>query len=105
MTYHDVAFNALGDPTRRAIFERLGRGPMAVVEIAQWLPVTRPAVSQHLKVLFKAGLVTAHRSGARRLYQIDPKGVSAMRDYLDGMWDAALHAFKLAAESEGKKRK
>jgi DNA-binding transcriptional ArsR family regulator len=105
MTNLERAFNALGDPTRRQIFERLGGGPLAVVDVAKRLPVTRPAVSQHLKVLMDAGLVTVHREGTRNLYQIDPKGVLAMRDYLDGMWDAALHAFKHAAENERKKQK
>jgi len=102
VAYHDRAFEALGDSTRRTIFERLGRGPMAVVDVAHDLPVSRPAVSQHLKILMNAGLVTVHRRGARNLYQMDPKGISAMRDYLDGMWDAVLHAFKVVAESEAK---
>lgn len=105
MANYKKAFNALGDPTRRMIFERLAKGPTAVVEVAKHVPVTRPAVSQHLRVLMEAGLVVLHQIGTRNLYQIDPKGVLAMRDYLDGMWDAALNAFKLAAETEGRKGK
>jgi len=92
------AFAALGDPTRRAVFERLARGPRAVGEIARGLPVTRPAVSQHLKVLKDAGLVRERREGTRRLYSINPSGVAAMRDYLDQFWNRALAAFKVAAE-------
>lgn len=105
MTYANDAFTALGDPTRRMIFERLAQGPLAVVDIAEKLPVTRPAVSQHLKVLLEAGLVSVHRQQTRRFYQIDPKGVLAMREYLDSMWDAALHGYKLTAENEERKRK
>lgn len=105
MSYHKNAFNALGDPTRRTIFERLAKGPLAVVEVAKKLPVSRPAVSQHLKVLMDAGLVSVHHEGTRNLYQINPKGVLAMRNYLDDVWDAALHAFKFAAENEGRKKK
>jgi DNA-binding transcriptional ArsR family regulator len=103
MTNINEAFQALGDPTRRAIFERLSKGPRAVGDVAEKLPVTRPAVSQHLKVLMEAGLVLVHQEGTRRLYQIDPKGVLAMRNYLDRMWDVALQAFKAVAEAEGKK--
>jgi DNA-binding transcriptional ArsR family regulator len=98
-------FNALGDPTRRTIFERVASGPLAVVEIADTLDVSRPAVSQHLKVLMEAGLVMVEPRGTRRLYQVDPKGVQAMRDYLDGMWSSALKAFKQAAEQAEKERK
>jgi DNA-binding transcriptional ArsR family regulator len=105
MTNYEKSFNALGDPTRRRIFERLSKGPLAVVDVADKLTVTRPAVSQHLKVLMEAGLVTADRVGTRRLYQIDPKGVLAMRNYLDSMWDVALLAFKQAAENEGGMKK
>ena len=93
---------ALGDPTRRAIFERLRRGPLAVGELAAELPVTRPAVSQHLRVLEAAGLVSAQKAGTRRLYRIDLQGVGALRDYLDGFWADALAAFK--AEAERKER-
>jgi DNA-binding transcriptional ArsR family regulator len=91
-------FSALGDPTRRAIFERLAGGPRSVGELAAELPVSRPAVSQHLKVLKAAGLVSDRAEGTRRLYRVDPGGVGAMRDYLEGFWDQALAAFKAAAE-------
>ena len=93
-------FDALGDPTRRAIFERLARGPRAVGEIASDLPVSRPAVSQHLKVLKDAGLVVDRADGTRRLYQLDPAGIEAMRVYLDTFWNQALAAFKRAVEKE-----
>ena len=91
-------FSALGDPTRRAIFERLAGGPRSVGELAAELPVSRPAVSQHLKVLKAAGLVSDRAEGTRRLYRVDPGGVGAMRDYLDRFWDQALAAFKTAVE-------
>jgi DNA-binding transcriptional ArsR family regulator len=91
--------DALGDPTRRAIFERLAKGPTAVGEIAKDLPVSRPAVSQHLKVLKQAGLVTDRADGTRRLYQLDPKGVAQLRDYFDAFWMHALAAFKEAVEN------
>ncbi len=87
------AFGALGDPTRRAIFERLAEGPAAVGELAARLPVTRPAVSQHLKVLKEAGLVTETPDGTRRIYRLDPRGIGAMRDWLDAYWGSALDAF------------
>ncbi len=90
--------SALGDPTRRAIFERLGEGPSAVGELAHELPVSRPAVSQHLRVLKEAGLVRAQRVGNRRLYRLDPDGVGALRAYLDRFWNRSLGAFKEAAE-------
>lgn len=92
------ALEVLGDPTRRAIFERLVRKPQAVRELAEELPVSRPAVSQHLKVLKEAGLVVDHAQGTRRVYRVVPDGVAAMRDYLDRMWDAALVAFQAAVE-------
>jgi DNA-binding transcriptional ArsR family regulator len=88
----------LGDPTRRAIFERLAAGPLAVVEIAQHLPVSRPAVSQHLRVLKDVGLVTDRAEGTRRLYAIDREGLAALRTYFDRFWDDALDAFRRAAE-------
>jgi DNA-binding transcriptional ArsR family regulator len=91
-------FAALGDPTRRAIFERLALGPRSVGELAADLPVSRPAVSQHLKVLKEAGLVSARAEGTRRLYRVDPGGVEAMRDYFDQLWAQALAAFKAAVE-------
>jgi DNA-binding transcriptional ArsR family regulator len=89
---------ALGDATRRAIFEVLADGPRPVGEIARALPVTRPAVSQHLKVLKEAGLVIDRQVGTRRLYQLDPKGVGALRAYFDRFWNQALMAFKDAVE-------
>jgi DNA-binding transcriptional ArsR family regulator len=92
--------NALGDPTRRAIFERLAEGPSPVGELAKDLPVSRPAVSQHLKVLKEAGLVTDRQEGNRRLYQLDPAGIGALRAYLDQFWNQALAAFKEAAEQK-----
>src|SRR5919201_4461024 len=94
------AMEALGDPTRRGIFERLREGPLAVGEIAQGLPVSRPAVSQHLRVLKKAGLVTERKDGTRRLYRVDPNGVAAIRDYFDQFWTEALAAYEAAAEAE-----
>jgi DNA-binding transcriptional ArsR family regulator len=93
-----LALTALGEPTRRAIFDRLAGGPMAVGEIARDLPVSRPAVSQHLRVLKDAGLVRDRAQGTRRLYQVDPNGLVALRDYLDGFWDTALDAFRDEAE-------
>lgn len=90
--------SALADPTRRAVLERLKEGPRPVGEIARGLPVTRPAVSQHLKVLKDAGLVADKSVGTRRIYYIDPKGLGAMRAWLDQFWDSALAAF--AAEVE-----
>jgi DNA-binding transcriptional ArsR family regulator len=90
--------DALGDPTRRAIFELLSARPHAVGEIAEQLPVSRPAVSQHLRVLKDAGLVAERRNGTRRIYRLDPDGVAKVRDYFDRFWDAALAEFKAAAE-------
>jgi DNA-binding transcriptional ArsR family regulator len=92
------ALGALGDPTRRAIFELLTTRPIAVGELAERLPISRPAVSQHLKVLKAAGLVVDHAEGTKRLYRINPAGVAAMRDYLDRTWDQALAAFAVAVE-------
>ena len=91
--------DALGDPTRRAIFERLAKGPTAVGELANELPVSRPAVSQHLKVLKQAGLVTDRAAGTRRLYQLDPRGIAELRAYFDTFWMHALTAFKDAVEN------
>jgi DNA-binding transcriptional ArsR family regulator len=93
------AFGALGDPTRRAIFERVAAGPAAVGELALGLPVSRPAVSQHLKVLKAAGLVTETQVGARRIYRMDPRGIGAMRDWLDAHWSLALDAFQAFADA------
>jgi DNA-binding transcriptional ArsR family regulator len=97
-TNQATAFDALGDRTRREIFERLGAGPRAVGELAHELPVSRPAVSQHLKVLKDAGLVTDRAEGNRRVYQIDPTGVSELRAYLEHFWDQSLASFKQAAQ-------
>ena len=93
-----AGMRALGDGTRRAIFELLGDGPRPVGEIARRLPVTRPAVSQHLKVLKEAGLVLDHQVGTRRLYQLNPDGVGALRAYFDRFWDRSLAAFKDVVE-------
>ena len=93
-------FAALADPTRRQVFERLARKPLSVGAIADELPVSRPAVSQHLKVLKAAGLVVDERDGTRRVYRIDMSGIEAMRKYLDRFWDRALAAFKAATEKE-----
>ena len=90
----------LGDPTRLAIFELLAEGPRAVGELAEGLPVSRPAVSQHLKVLKAAGLVSAEVAGTRRVYHIDPHGLGALRAWLDQFWGAALDAFKAHLEAE-----
>lgn len=90
--------DALGDPTRRAILERLRAGPIAVGELARDLPVSRPAVSQHLKVLKDAGLVVDTPAGARRLYSVDPSGIDALRAYLDEFWNLPLERFREAAE-------
>ncbi len=93
-----MALQALGDPTRREIFECLARRPLAVADLANVLPVSRPAVSQHLRVLKDAGLVIMRQQGTRHVYQVDPKGVEMMRQYLDRMWDRALASFKAFAE-------
>lgn len=97
------ALDALGDPTRRAVFRRLRKGNRSVREIADRMDVSRPAVSQHLKVLKSAGLVVVRSDGARRLYGIDPNGIESLKDWLDGFWDSALAAFKQAAEQEQKR--
>ena len=103
MTYQD-GLAAIGDPTRRAIFELLAEGPTPVGELAARLPVSRPAVSQHLRVLKAAGLVRDRAAGTRRLYQLEPAGVAAMRSYLDRFWDQALADFKTAAETTQQER-
>jgi DNA-binding transcriptional ArsR family regulator len=94
------AFDALGDPTRRAVFRRVRKGNRSVREIADGMKVSRPAVSQHLKVLKSAGLVVVQINGARRLYGVDPNGIGALKEWLDGFWDTTLAAFKQAAERE-----
>ena len=94
------AFAALADATRREIFERLARRALSVGEIAELMPVSRPAVSQHLKVLKDAGLVIARSEGTRNVYAVDPKGIEALRKYLDRFWSKALDAFKQFVEQE-----
>ena len=100
MANQSARFAALADPTRREIFEKLAKKPLAVGEIADGLPVSRPAVSQHLKVLKDAGLVTMHTAGTRNVYSIDFRAIASMRDYLDRFWNKALAAFKDAVEKE-----
>lgn len=102
MAYETDGWAALGDPTRRAVFERLADGPRSVGELASGMPVSRPAVSQHLKVLKDAGLVIDRPEGNRRLYQINADGVGALRAYLDRFWNQSLAAFKRAAEQPSK---
>jgi DNA-binding transcriptional ArsR family regulator len=97
--------DALGDPTRRLVFKRLSEGSRSVTEIAKGLTVTRPAVSQHLKVLKAAGLAVVRVEGRRRLYAVDTRGIEALRNWLDGFWDKALVAFKGAAEREAAKER
>jgi len=93
-------FAALGDPTRRKIFELVAEQPSAVVDLARELPVSRPAVSQHLKVLKEAGLVIESAEGTRRIYRLDPRGIGAMREWLDAHWATALDAFKNFVDGE-----
>jgi DNA-binding transcriptional ArsR family regulator len=100
MAYRTEGFTALADPTRRAIFERLAERPSAVGELAAELPVSRPAVSQHLKVLKEAELVIDEPDGTRRIYRVDPEGVDALRAYLDQFWNQALAAFKRVVEQK-----
>jgi DNA-binding transcriptional ArsR family regulator len=97
MTY-GTALAALADPTRRAVFERLRHGPASVGDVAAHMPVSRPAVSQHLKALKLAGLVMDQPEGTRRVYYIDPDGLGELRRWLDQFWDAALEAFKYEVE-------
>jgi DNA-binding transcriptional ArsR family regulator len=96
---YDSALAALADPTRRQVFERLKSGPRPVGAIAHGMPVSRPAVSQHLKVLKEAGLVADRPEGTRRVYYIDPKGLGALRAWLDQFWDQALAAFQAEVET------
>jgi DNA-binding transcriptional ArsR family regulator len=104
-TYEAHGLTALGDPTRRSIFELLAARPSSVGELAAELPVSRPAVSQHLKVLKAAHLVTDRAVGNRRIYQLNPDGVGAMRAYLDRFWNQALASFKEVAERRGTEQK
>ena len=105
MTYADRVLDALGDPTRRQIFKRLRGGVRSVGQLAEGMDVSRPAVSQHLRVLKEARLVTDRAEGTRRLYAVDTRGVEALRNWLDGFWDEALAAFKSAAEQEATKER
>lgn len=99
----DRAMEALGDPTRRRVFDLLRGGPRAVVDIAREVTVSRPAVSQHLRVLREAGLVIGERRGNRTLYRIDPRGLEPLRRYVESVWDDALGAFERAVEREGER--
>ncbi len=105
MAYADRVLDALGDPTRRQIFKRLRGGARSVGQLADGMEVSRPAVSQHLRVLKEARLVTDRAEGTRRLYAVDSRGVEALRTWLDGFWDEALTAFKNAAEQEAAKER
>jgi len=96
--YLQSGLEALGDATRMAIFQKLAKGPMAVHELAGTLPVSRPAVSQHLKVLKDAGLVTDTKDGTRRLYQLNPEGLALLRAHFDRVWEKAMSAFQATAE-------
>jgi DNA-binding transcriptional ArsR family regulator len=98
-TYRDASLGLLGDPSRRAIFELLARRPYSVGELAKQLPISRPAVSQHLRVLKDGGLVVSRPEGTRRVYQLNLDGVTALRAYLDRVWEEALTAFQKAAEA------
>jgi DNA-binding transcriptional ArsR family regulator len=100
---HEAVLEALGDGTRRAILERLRAGPQPVVEIARGLPVGRPAVSQHLKVLKEAGLVTDQAVGTRRVYRVDPEGLRALEEYARSFWSAALTRYGRAARRESQR--
>jgi DNA-binding transcriptional ArsR family regulator len=100
---YETALMALGDSTRRRLFEELRRGPQTVGHLASRMPVSRPAVSQHLKVLKEAGLVTDRAEGTRRVYHIDPKGLAAVRRWLDQFWDEALTAFQAELDRSPKK--
>src|SRR3984893_16443982 len=104
MAYGD-ALSALADPTRRRVFERLKSGPQPVGAIARGMPVSRPAVSQHLKALKEAGLVADRPEGARRVYFIDPHGLAALRKWLDQFWDEALAAFQAEVETSASDQK
>jgi DNA-binding transcriptional ArsR family regulator len=97
---YETALVALSDPTRRAVFERLRAGPASVGQIAEGLPVSRPAVSQHLKALREAGLVRDEARGTARIYSIHTPGLRALRDWVEGFWDEALDSFKTYAEDQ-----
>jgi DNA-binding transcriptional ArsR family regulator len=99
-TYHDRQLDALGDLTRRALLQRLRRGPLPVGELARNLPVSRPAVSQHLRVLKQAHLVRDEAVGTRRYYRLDPRGFAALRSFFDSLWEEALEAFEAKIEEK-----
>jgi DNA-binding transcriptional ArsR family regulator len=101
VTTYPHALDALGEPTRRRVFELLRDGPLAVGELAAQLPVSRPAVSQHLRVLETAGLVTFRRAGTRRLYEVDPQGLHELRAWVDDFWSEALARYQAAADRRG----
>jgi DNA-binding transcriptional ArsR family regulator len=105
LTYEERAFDALGDPTRRAVLKRLRGVARSVGEIAEGMDVSRPAVSQHLKALKAARLVTVRAEGTRRVYAVDGRGIESLRKWLEGFWDEALTAFKAAAEREATKER
>jgi DNA-binding transcriptional ArsR family regulator len=102
---YDNALAALADPTRRRVFEKLSAGPQSVGALARGLPVSRPAVSQHLRVLKAAGLVADRSEGTRRVYSIDPHGLGALRKWLDQFWDTALEAYAEAVTRKERKRR
>lgn len=99
-TYASAAWTALGDPSRQHIFELLVERPLSVTELARELPISRPAVSQHLRVLRQARLVRVRSQGTRRIYQVDPEGLAILREDLDRFWEKALENFKRIAEEE-----
>ena len=101
---YEQALQCLGDPTRRAIFQRLRSGPASVALLAKGMPVSRPAVSQHLKVLKSAGLVADRADGNRRIYHVDARGLDELRHWLEGFWDEALLEFKHEVESNPRRR-
>jgi DNA-binding transcriptional ArsR family regulator len=104
MTY-GMALTALADPSRREVYERLKAGPRSVASLADGMPVSRPAVSQHLKVLKEAGLVADHSEGTRRIYYIAPEGLASLRQWLDQFWDEALGSFQVEAERQATKKR
>src|SRR5277367_513001 len=104
MTYLERTFEALGDPTRLAIFQRVASRPHSVGEIAEHMPVSRPAVSQHLRVLKDAGLVSDLKEGTRRVYQVKPEGIDALRKYFEQLWTRNLTAFKAAADKAAERK-
>jgi len=102
MASHGLILNALSDATRRSIIERLRTAPDSVEEIARGLPISRPAVSQHLAVLKQSGLVSERRAGRRRIYRLEPAGLAPLRAYVEGLWDDVLAAYAAAAQAEAR---